>query len=212
MGIGAGIDTSGRAAREQQGIVELFTRLRGFIPANPVASAAEMQMIPLVVFSLFVGIAGVIEMGKNPERVEPFRKILESFLTVIMRVTKMVISLTPYGVAGLMAYRMSNTGLSAISDLGLFVAGVVIACLIQIGVVYSGLLLTLPRVSPLRFFKAASPAMLLAFTSRSSIIGTLTLTTAGLPVEAIGLVVVGDRLGEFDREAFNSPFPSPSLS
>ncbi len=320
LGTGAGMDTSGLAAREQQGIADLFTRLRGFIPANPVASAAEMQMIPLVVFSLFVGIAGVIEMGKNPERVEPFRKFLESFLSVIMRVTKMVISLTPYGVAGLMAYWMSNTGLSALSGLGLFVAGVVIACLIQIGVVYSGLLLALPRVSPLRFFKAASPAMLLAFTSRSSV-GTLTLTistmterlkvkervanfvgpigavmnmdacggiypamvavfaanafgialsplqyvlivavsilasigsagvpmgataftiitlsTVGLPVEAIGLVagvdflvdmfrtatnvtgdmmtsvVVGNSLGEFDREAFNTPLPSPSLS
>jgi hypothetical protein len=41
--------------------------------------------------------------------------------------------------------------------------------------VYGGLLAFLVKINPIRFFKAASPAMLLAFSSRSSL-GSLTMT------------------------------------
>jgi uncharacterized protein len=175
LNVGAGIATENLAAREPNSVGGLLSQLRGFIPSNPVSSAAETQMIPLVVFALFVGVAGVIESGRNAERVEPFRKVLESYLSIIIRVAKMVIRLTPYGVVGLMAYWMSYTGISAIADLGVFVVGVVIACVIQVFVVYSGFLFFAAKVNPLKFFKAAAPSMLLAFTSRSSL-GSLTLT------------------------------------
>ncbi len=190
--VGKGVTTLGLSAREPEDIVGLFARLRGFIPSNPVASASKMEIIPLVVFALFVGVAAVIETGKNPEKVEPFRKGLESFLGIIMRVTKIVIGLTPYGVAGLMAYWMSHTGLAAVADLGLFVAGVIIACIIQVVLVYGGFLLALPRVNPIKFLKAASPAVLVAFTSRSSL-GTLTLTIRTMTDR----LRVGERVAHF---------------
>jgi Na+/H+-dicarboxylate symporter len=60
-------------------------------------------------------------------------------------------------------------------QLGLFVIAVVIACLIQMGLVYGGLLTTFAKINPIRFFRAASPALLLAFSSRSSL-GSLTMT------------------------------------
>ncbi|MFA6696690.1 MAG: cation:dicarboxylase symporter family transporter, partial [Sphaerochaeta sp.] len=43
------------------------------------------------------------------------------------------------------------------------------------GLVYGGLLAFSAKINPFRFFKAASPAMLLAFSSRSSL-GSLTMT------------------------------------
>jgi len=175
--LGVGIATDDLAAKDPESVGTLLSQLRGFIPANPVKSAAETQMIPLVVFALFIGIAGVTESGKNPERIEPFRRFLDSYLAIIMRVTKMVIRLTPYGVVGLMAYWMSYTGIGAIAGLGLFVTGVVLACIIQVFIVYSSFLLFSARINPIRFFRAAAPAMLLAFTSRSSL-GTLTLTVS----------------------------------
>jgi Na+/H+-dicarboxylate symporter len=175
MRIGRGMSTAGLAERETQGVVDLLARFRGFIPSNPVNAAAETDLIPLVVFSLFVGVAAVIESGRDVERVKPFRDFVDSLLQVVIRMTKLVIRLTPYGVLGLMAYWMSNTGLAALADLGLFVVGVVLACAIQVGIVYGGLVTGVARVNPVRFFRAASPAMLLAFTSRSSM-GTLTLT------------------------------------
>ncbi len=173
--IGAGVATEGLSAREPNTVVNLLSQFRGMIPSNPVAAAAETKLIPLVVFALFVGGAAVIESGRKKENVTAFREWIESLLTVVIRLTKIIISLTPYGVLGLMAYWMSNTGLAALPDLGLFVAGIAIACGLQIVFVYGSLVATLGKINPLRFFQAASPAMLLAFTSRSSL-GTLTLT------------------------------------
>ncbi|WP_321992063.1 dicarboxylate/amino acid:cation symporter [Marispirochaeta aestuarii] len=173
--VGAGVATAGLAARESQQITDVIARFRDFIPSNPVAAAAETKIIPLVVFSLFIGTAAVIESGRNKERIEPFKALIDSFVSVVIRLTRIIIGLTPYGVLGLMAYWMSNTGMAALADLGLFVLAIVAACAVQILVVYGGLLTSLARINPFRFYRAASPAMLLAFTSRSSL-GTLTLT------------------------------------
>jgi len=310
--VGKGIPTENLASRDPETIGNLLTKLRGFIPKNPLNSAANTEMVPLVVFALFVGIAAVIELGRDESKVEPFRRFMESLLSIVIRVAKIVIGLTPYGVLGLMSYWMSYTGIAAISDLSLFVIAMALACIIHVVFVYGGILLFVPRINPLKFFRAASPAMMLAFTSRSSLgsltltirtmtdrlkvsskvanfvgsigavmnmdacggifpamvavfaanafgieltiiqyfliivvsiiasIGSagvpmgataftiITLTTVGLPVEAVGLVagvdfivdmfrtgtnvtgdmmtsvVVGDKLGEFDRESFNS--------
>lgn len=175
MKLGQGVGVENLASRTPQNIVDILAQLRAFIPANPVAAASSMSLIPLVVFALFVGVAAVQESGKQPERVEPFARVVDSFLAVVTRLTKIVIALTPYGVLALTAFWLSHSGLAAIPGLAWFVVGIVVACAIQVFVVYAGLLRGVARVSPLRFFRAAFPAIFLAFTSRSSA-GTLTLT------------------------------------
>jgi Na+/H+-dicarboxylate symporter len=132
-------------------------------------------MIPLVVFSIFIGVSAIMVKTKKPEAVKPFQDILESFLQIVMQLTKIVLKLTPYGVLGLTTYWLSSTGMSALLSLGIFVVAMVVACLVQLGVVYGGLLTTVAKVNPIRFYRAASPALLLAFSSRSSL-GSLTMT------------------------------------
>ncbi|MBN2617762.1 MAG: dicarboxylate/amino acid:cation symporter [Spirochaetales bacterium] len=175
FGVGQGFMVGELPAKDPNTLIDIFAKFRSFIPSNPVKSAVEMNIIPLVVFSVLLGVAAVIESGKDKNKVEPFKVFIESFLSIVTGLTKIVIKLTPYGVLGLTAYWLSNSGVGAIKGLALFVIAVVVACLIQILFVYGGFLTIFVKVSPLKFFKAASPAMLLAFTSRSSL-GTLTLT------------------------------------
>ncbi|MGL1893489.1 MAG: dicarboxylate/amino acid:cation symporter [Spirochaetaceae bacterium] len=175
LGVGNGVVIGELKAREPNSVVDLFSKFRGFIPSNPVKSAVDMKIIPLVVFSILIGIAAVIEAGKDSIKVEPFKAFIDSFLVIVTRLTKLVIKLTPYGVLGLTSYWLSNSGLSAIKGLAVFVVGIVIACLIQVLFVYGGLLFGIAKVNPFKFYRAAFPAILLAFTSRSSL-GTLTLT------------------------------------
>jgi Na+/H+-dicarboxylate symporter len=163
------------AERTPNTLGNIFAQFRAFIPSNPVQSAAEMQMIPLVVFSVFIGVAAIAVKTKKPDAIKPLEQLLESFLQVVIELTKIVLRLTPYGVLALTTYWLSSTGLAALGQLGLFVLAVIFACLLQIGLVYGGLLAFLVKINPIRFFKAASPAMLLAFSSRSSL-GSLTMT------------------------------------
>ncbi|MDC7229211.1 MAG: dicarboxylate/amino acid:cation symporter [Sphaerochaetaceae bacterium] len=173
--VGQGMVVGELAERTPNTLGNIFAQFRAFIPSNPVRSAAEMQMIPLVVFSVFLGVAAITVKTKKSDAIKPFEQLLESFLQVVIELTKIVLRLTPYGVLALTSYWLSNTGLAAVAQLGLFVLAVVIACLLQIGLVYGGLLAFSAKINPFRFFKAASPAMLLAFSSRSSL-GSLTMT------------------------------------
>ncbi len=179
MGIGNGADLGQAAPRDPVTVESIITQIRGMIPRNPLASAVNMNIIPVVVFSLFIGIAGVKLLGKNPKKVRPFQELLESFLDIMMGVTSMVLRMTPYGVVGLMAYFMSDRGVGLMVDLGWFLAALIIACVLQVLLVYAGILRFGARVKPFRFFKAAQPAMMMAFSSRSSM-GTLPLTVTTL--------------------------------
>ena len=173
--VGTGMAIDDLAAREASTVTNLFSQFRNFIPSNFVKSAAETNMIPLVVFSIFIGVSAIMVKTKKPEAVKPFQDILESFLQIVMQLTKIVLKLTPYGVLGLTTYWLSSTGMSALLSLGIFVVAMVVACLVQLVVVYGGLLTSVAKVNPIRFYRAASPALLLAFSSRSSL-GSLTMT------------------------------------
>lgn len=167
--VGTGMAIGDLAAREASTVTNLFAQFRNFIPSNFVKSAAETNMIPLVVFSIFIGVSAIMVKTKKPEAVKPFQDILESFLQIVMQLTKIVLKLTPYGVLGLTTYWLSSTGMSALLSLGIFVVAMVVACLVQLGVVYGGLLTSVAKVNPIRFYRAASPALLLAFSSRSAL-------------------------------------------
>ncbi len=173
--VGSGMVIPDLATREPNTVSNIFSQFRNFIPSNFVKAAAEMNMIPLVVFSLFIGVAAIGVKTKKPEAVVPFQDLLESFLQIVMQLTRNVLKLTPYGVVGLTTYWLSSTGMSVLVQLGIFVIAVIVACLIQMGLVYGGLLSTVAKINPIRFFRAASPALLLAFSSRSSL-GSLTMT------------------------------------
>lgn len=173
--VGNGVAVTDLANREPNTVGNLFTQFRNFIPANIVQSAAEMRMIPVVVFSLFIGVSAIGVKTKKPEAIVPFQHLLESFLEIVMQMTRLVLKLTPYGVLGLTSYWLSSTGMTLLVQLGVFVIALVIACLIHMSVVYGGLLVSLVKINPIRFYRAASPALLLAFSSRSSL-GSLTMT------------------------------------
>jgi hypothetical protein len=190
--VGSGMVVGELAKREANTIGNLFSQFRAFIPSNPVRSASEMQMIPLVVFSVLLGVAAITVKTKQPEKIKPIETLLESFLAIVMQLTSMVLSLTPYGVLGLTSYWLSSTGLSALLQLGLFVIAMIVACLLHMALVYGGLVATTAKINPVRFFRAASPALLLAFSSRSSL-GALTMTISTMK----GRLKVSDRVANF---------------
>jgi hypothetical protein len=83
-----------------------------------------------------------------------------------MRLVKMVISLTPYGVAALMAKVIASSSLADILNL----LGFIVASYVAIFSMFlvHGLLVGLFGVNPKQFFQKIWPVLTFAFTSRSS--------------------------------------------
>ncbi|ERJ11170.1 dicarboxylate/amino acid:cation symporter [Haloplasma contractile] len=195
MNLGSGMDLTAAAEPSKSSTVaELFKQFRGFIPSNPIANAAEMKLVPIIVFSLFVAVAASIEQGRDASKLKAFKEFMQSFYTVVIRITKIVLKLTPYGVFALSAFWLSNAGgIEAIPELGLFVLAIIIASLLHVTLTYGfGFTVLVNKLNPIKFFKAASPASILAFTSRSSA-GTLTVTIQTIKER----LKVSDRVANF---------------
>lgn len=190
--VGKGVVVGELAKRQPSTITDIFAQFRAFIPSNPVKAAADMSMIPLVVFSVLIGIAAIMVKSSQPAKIKPIETLLDGFLAIVMQLTEMVLSLTPYGVLGLTAYWLSSSGVGAIVQLGLFVIAMVVACFIQMGLVYGSLVASFAKVNPVRFYRASSPALLLAFSSRSSL-GALTMTVSTM----INRLKVSSRVANF---------------
>ncbi len=134
------------------------------IPANPVAVMADGAVLPLIVFSIMLGIG--ILMAK--EEGAPVLKIFDSGAIVMTKVTAIVMELTPFGVFALIAWVSGTLGLSALLALGQVVALNYAGCLIMICVVYIGLLRFLAKVPVVDFFRGMVDAFAVAYSTASS--------------------------------------------
>ncbi|QBF82140.1 dicarboxylate/amino acid:cation symporter [Shewanella maritima] len=146
--------------------------LLNMIPVNPFASLAEGKVLQIIVFAALIGIA----INAVGEKAEPLKKTIEAGAEVMFQLTRMVLKLTPIGVFGLMAWVIGKYGLTTLLPLGKFIIAIYIAALIHIIFVYGGLIKFVAKVSPLKFFRKAMPAQLVAFTTASSF-GTLPVST-----------------------------------
>lgn len=165
--------------------------ITGLIPQNITASMLEQDMLAIVVFSLFIGIA-VISADKK-ELTRPLVALTEAVLEVSMTVIKTAMRFAPLAVFGLMAETISANGLHTLADLAVYCA-VVLAGLFCLLILYLLIVTLLGRMSPVSFLRAVVPVQLLAFsTSSSAAVMPLTMKTAvdklGTPPALAGAVV-----------------------
>lgn len=179
MNLGAGIQFAKDASFQAREIPTFAKVLTDMVPSNPIASMADGNIIPVIVFSVFIAVSIVIEGGRKPETVKPVKDFINSFAQIMFRITKLVIKLAPYGVYGLMTNISGKYGLATLIPLGKVIIAVYIGCIIQVGIVHSGLVALAAKVSPIKFFKKIYPAQLVAFTTQSSY-GTLPVTIKSL--------------------------------
>ena len=151
--------------------------LRALIPSNPVNAMAQTNVIAIVVFGVIIGGIARLVKQHGASDLEVMTKLFDEAYTVIFWVADFIIGLMPYGVVALLATTLAQKGFGAIADMALFIiliyVGVVIMLLVQ------AVLLTVFGVSPIMYFRKAKEALILAFTSRSSM-GVLPLTVETL--------------------------------
>ena len=150
-----------------------------FLPSNPVASIVNGQIIPIVIFSLFIAIALVMVDNSDPEKAKPFKDVILSTYDIILSITRIILQFIPYGVFALITTAAAKNGIDTIRSLATVVVAVYLACILQILLVHTPLVAFVARKNPFKFFGNISEAQVLAFTSQSSY-GTLPVTIKNL--------------------------------
>jgi Na+/H+-dicarboxylate symporter len=151
--------------------VTIGSILLNMIPANPVKAMAEMQILPIIVFSLLFG-AVLTTMG---DRGKPLKDMFESLEAAMMKLTDWIIRLAPYGVFALLAVVVAETGPGIFANLGKYMLTVVLGLAVHAVFTLPLLLKFVAGVSPKRYFGAVAPALTTAFSTASSS-ATLPLT------------------------------------
>lgn len=159
-----------------------------FIPTNPfedMTGARSTSTLGVVIFSAFVGVAGLGIKRKKPEAFDIFQKGVTALYAVVMRIVTLILRLTPYGVLALMASTIATTSIEGIINLSTFVIASYVALIIMITIHL--LLVSSVGLNPVKFIKKALPALTFAFTSRTSA-GTIPLSvkaqTEGMGISA----------------------------
>ena len=161
-------------------VKNVVTIIRELIPSNPIKAMVEFNVIGVVIFAMFIGLAARYIQNKDENKVKTFIDYIANLHAIVSRMTVLVIRLLPYAVIPLLANTIAQRGLKSIKDVLLFIALLYVAVVIQF--IIQGLFLVLHGVSPVTYFKKESKPLVLAFTSRSSA-GTLPLTISTLTKE-----------------------------
>jgi Na+/H+-dicarboxylate symporter len=188
---GAGIQLSGSAEYSTEG-VSIVKSLVNWIPDNVSASFAQFNILQVIVFALFVGIAIALLKGDGKAK-EALTQFFTYGNTLITRIVEIVMGFAPIGVFCLMADVTGTQGQEVLSGLGKMLLTQYIAYATLIFVVFPIILRLVAKVSPMQHYVNIYPAMLLAFSTCSSS-ATLPLTMkcskerAGVPEETVNLL------------------------
>jgi len=157
---------SGRGAADLVGIIQRM------IPTNPLDAAARGEMLPLIFFCLLYGIALTLLTERQRQAQLPF---FESLFAAMMKITSWVIAVAPVGIFGLMAKIIANSGFAAFGPLARYGMTVLAALMLHAVVTLPLLLWLVARLPGYRHARIMAPALLTAFSTRSSS-ATLPLT------------------------------------
>ena len=167
-GVGMALPTDAAApkVKEAPSIMQVFVNM---IPANPIASMAKADILPVIIFALFVG-AGIVSVGgKRAETLIPF---FDASAEVCYKIIGMIMKTAPVGVFCLLLPVVVQNGPKVLLPLLSVIICMAVGSVIHAVCVYSSLTAVSAHMSPLTFFRGMSEAMAIAFTTCSSA-GTL---------------------------------------
>ena len=144
--------------------------LVNIFPSNAVQPLVSATMLQVIIIALLFGF-GIILAG---EKGEPLAKVITSLNDVSMIIMELILKLSPIGVFCLITPVVAENGPKILGSLAMVLLTAYVCYIVHMVVVYSATVKTLGGLSPIAFFKNMMPAMILAFSSASSV-GTLPL-------------------------------------
>jgi Na+/H+-dicarboxylate symporter len=150
--------------------------LLGIIPRNPVAAAANMDLLPLIFFTICFGAALTAVQPKRRDAVLDFFHGVNDASMILIN---WIMELAPYAVFVLIAAVVANFGFDLLQSLLVYTVVVVVGLATHLIVTYGLILRFLAGLNPIAFFKRVAAVPLFAFsTSSSNATLPLTIETA----------------------------------
>ena len=175
-----GLSPAAAAGTREESFIEVIKRA---IPENVVSAMTQNgAMLQIIFFALLLGYFITRAADPHGRRV---RELFASFFEVMMKMAEGILTLLPYGVFALLVKVVGGTGIKPILSLLLYMGTVALALALHFCVTLPLLLKLIGGISPLRWFKAMSPALMTAFSTSSS---SMTLPVSLKTVEERGKV------------------------
>lgn len=161
---GIGLNMVGIAQANVTSNLTVTDNILGMIPDNPFYSLANGDMLPVIIFSVLIGII----LAKLREETNVVNEFFKQGNTVMMEMTRIVMKFAPIGIFCLMAKTFASLGFGGLIPLTKYIACVLLALAIQALLVYPSLLIIFTRLNPIKFFKRFFSVMFFAFSSSTS--------------------------------------------
>ncbi len=149
------------AVQENLSVVDTFLNM---IPANPVEALSGGNMLQVIFFAIFTGIA--LTMIPT-EKADPVIKVFDGIFEAMIKIVVVVIEIAPYGVFALIADAVGSFGLEILASLLKYSLVTMGGLLIMI-FLYPFVQKIFSGISPLAFARGIRPAQLVAFSTSSS--------------------------------------------
>lgn len=163
-GVGMDITVTEGTTTSAAASINFAETLLNIIPKNIFESLATGDMLPVIVFALFVGIM-LAKLGNKASTVANF---FSQFNDVMMEMTMAIMKVAPIGVFCLIAKTFAGIGFDAFVPMLKYMISVILALALQCFGVYQILLFIFTRLNPFKFIKKFFPVMAFAFSTSTS--------------------------------------------
>lgn len=163
VGVGTIVSANAAGVDKLSKGIDLGNFFLNIIPSNVVKAMADGQLLPIIFFGLFLGLA----LAAIGEKGKPVLEFLDSWTQAMFKVIEYAISFAPIGVFGFIAYDVAKYGLTSLLSLGQFVLIAYVGFLSVILILFPIISLIF-KVPYFQMLKEIWDLVLLAFTTRSS--------------------------------------------
>lgn len=173
---GVGISASGA---EDLGIdpgvtASISDVLTGFFPSNIIGAMAEGNIVQVITFAIFFGVAVSLYYSNRGPGEKLFLNTLEEFNDMIIQMIRIIMSFAPVGIFALIGGAINEFGAEVILPMVKYLLVYGLATLIFL-ILWIIVVVLVIRVSPMKLIKKMARMSILAFTTTSS---AITLPTA----------------------------------
>lgn len=129
-----------------------------WFPTNIVESMVNANMLQIIVFCLFLGVA-LLALG---EKAKTVIKFIEEGSETMLKITEYVIEFSPFGILSLVATMVSTISGEMMKSVIVFIAADWVICIIALLLVYPLIVKLLTKLSGYGFLRKIAPAIIVS--------------------------------------------------